>query len=714
MAIELPSIVSDALDVADSLLGKLEQRVEKYITRAIGNVASQFTALQEVVLSPIRDALDGVHDTLTGFYSTIVDSVSDRLDEIGRYFSHLESRIVDMVEGGLREVDDTVRGLGGSFFRAVDTLLVPVEEFISEKSAVVVNFIDQQMKDVSATVAEFGTRLEEYMGTQVVFMLREVKDGLESLGERIRDGVKGIPLGMWEALSPDVQERLEPLIRKLETNEDVTPELLALTRPGALPLGVVGAFLAGFALPLILSQTINTLLVPLTNKLMQAESKLVRHALLTPDELVGGVHRGIIPQDHARDTFARLGYTDVDIDHLLRLGERYPDESMLLTAWHRGYVGEGDLAELFHRLGWRAEWMELHKALSWAYPAIPDLIRMAVREVFTPEVVESFQLDEDYPTGFDEIAAKAGLSQEWARNYWRAHWELPSPEQGFEMFHRTVDSPLDPNADEITLPSGAKVYNVIGRRTLDLLLRTLDVMPFWRDKLPQIAYAPLTRVDIRRMHKMGVLDEDGVYRAHLDLGYSPEHARLLTDFVIALNREEEKEERAPERDLSKTEVLKLYKLKILDGKTTAEYLSALGYDEREVQLLIQTADYQELAEQRSAAIERVKLRYQKGLITLEQAERELTMQALPASEVESYLLKWMVAKPVTVRYPTTAQLDAMVQQGIISVEEYYKTLVEMGYSETWAQRLTELLKKKGVGYGRPAKRREEGTAEEAE
>lgn len=714
MAIEIPSIVSEALDVAGSLLDKLEQRVEKYIARAIGNVASQFSALQQTVLTPIRDALDGVHDTLTGYYSTIVDSVSDRFDEIGRYFSNLESRIVDTVEGGLRDVDDTVRGLGGSFYRAVDALLQPVEEYISSKSASIIHFVDQGLRDVSTTVAEFGVRLEEYMGTQAVIVLREVKDGLESLGERIREGVKGIPLGMWEALSPDVQERLEPLIRKLETNEDVTPELLALTRPGALPLGVVGAFLAGFALPLILSQTINTLLVPLTNKLMQAESKLVRHALLAPDELVGGVHRGIVPLDHAKDTFARLGYTDEDIDHLMRLGERYPDESMLLTAWHRGYVDEGDLAELFQRLGWRSEWMELHKTLSWAYPAIPDLIRMAVREVFTPEVVESFQLDEDYPTRFDEIAAKAGLSPEWARNYWRAHWELPSPEQGFEMFHRTLDRPLDPNADEITLPSGAKVYNVIGRRTLELLLRTLDVMPFWRDKIPQIAYAPLTRVDIRRMHKTGVLNEDGVYRAHIDLGYSPEHARLLTDFVLALNREEEKEERAPERDLTKAEVLKLYRQKILDSKTTAEYLLALGYDENEVQLLIQTVDYQELAEQRSAAIERVKLRYQKGLITLDQAERELTMQALPASEVESYLLRWMVTKPVTVRYPSIAQLEAMTKQGIITVDEYHNTLVEMGYTEKWAQRLTELLQKKGVGYGRTTKGREEATDEEAE
>ncbi|GAH79863.1 unnamed protein product, partial [marine sediment metagenome] len=74
-------------------------------------------------------------------------------------------------------------------------------------------------------------------------------------------------------------------------------------------------------------------------------------------------------------------------------------------------------------------------------------------------------------------AGKKGLSKEWSERYWAAHWNLPSPQQGFEMLHR----------------------GVINVSELNMLLRALDVMPFWRDKLTAIAFRRLTRVDIRRM-----------------------------------------------------------------------------------------------------------------------------------------------------------------------------------------------------------------------
>ena len=47
---------------------------------------------------------------------------------------------------------------------------------------------------------------------------------------------------------------------------------------------------------------------------------------------------------------------------------------------------------------------------------------------------------------------------------------------------------------------------VIDTAELDMLLRAQDVMPFWRDRLTAIAYRPLTRVDVRRMYKQGVLN----------------------------------------------------------------------------------------------------------------------------------------------------------------------------------------------------------------
>jgi len=156
---------------------------------------------------------------------------------------------------------------------------------------------------------------------------------------------------------------------------------------------------------------------------------------------------------------------------------------------------------------------------------------MAVREAFTPEIAARFGQYQDLPPDFVEWVGKKGLSKEWAERYWAAHWSLPSPQQGFEMLHR----------------------GVINEGDLNMLMRALDIMPFWRDKLIQIAYRPLTRVDVRRMFALGVLDVSGVRKAYTDLGYNDYNADLMTDFTIKYTegietRRREAEERAEEKE----------------------------------------------------------------------------------------------------------------------------------------------------------------------
>ncbi|GAH58877.1 unnamed protein product, partial [marine sediment metagenome] len=45
---------------------------------------------------------------------------------------------------------------------------------------------------------------------------------------------------------------------------------------------------------------------------------------------------------------------------------------------------------------------------------------------------------------------------------------------------------------------------------LDSLFMATDIMPWWREKLKAISYNPLTRVDVRRVFKMGIVSEEQV------------------------------------------------------------------------------------------------------------------------------------------------------------------------------------------------------------
>ncbi|MCP4231956.1 MAG: hypothetical protein GY771_17645, partial [bacterium] len=174
----------------------------------------------------------------------------------------------------------------------------------------------------------------------------------------------------------------------------------------------------------------------------------------------------------------------------------------------------GGLENELRKIGVHPNYFDTYKTLAFPIPPVNDLITMAVREAFTPEIASRFGQYEGLPKEYVDAAAKKGVSQEWAERYWAAHWTLPSVQQGFSMLHR----------------------GIINQSDLSLLLRALDIMPFWRDKLIALSFRPLTRVDTRRMHILGTLDEAGVKRAYLDQGYNDRNAALMTDFTVRFNR----------------------------------------------------------------------------------------------------------------------------------------------------------------------------------
>ncbi|GAJ10812.1 unnamed protein product, partial [marine sediment metagenome] len=188
-------------------------------------------------------------------------------------------------------------------------------------------------------------------------------------------------------------------------------------------------------------------------------------------------------------------------------------------------------------------------------PSAGDIIRYAVREVYTPDIAKAFGQFDELGVSAGEIdgvlsgaitkpsldpegvLAKAesdieaaGLPPATFTKEWAAHWLLPSILQGFEMLHRGV------------IP-----FKSTGTQALSLerLMIALDIMPAWREPLKDISYNPFTRVDVRRMHKIGVLDEEAVFTAYADVGFSPfapghDHETVAAAFACETCRHESK------------------------------------------------------------------------------------------------------------------------------------------------------------------------------
>lgn len=305
------------------------------------------------------------------------------------------------------------------------------------------------------------------------------------------------------------------------------------------------------------------------------------------------------------------------------------------------------------RIGIHDDYHSLYKELAYQIPPVADIITMAVREAFTPDIAARFGQYEDFPKELETWGMKKGLSAEWTQRYWAAHWSLPSPQQGFEMLHR----------------------GLIDRTELDMLLRALDVMPFWREKLTGIAYRRLTRVDVRRMYSTGVLTEKEVFDTYSELGYNDRDAARMSEFTV-------RQVLATQSKFTAKDVINAYSKYMINRSEASTLLRELGVRPENVSFIITTAEYKRewaLTENRISAIRNL---YKKKVYTPDKARAELLRLDMPSERVDVLMEQWYIdEKDKPPRYWTTAQTLSFIKEGLITPERGIYELKNIGYDD---------------------------------
>uniref|UniRef100_A0A6M3LUB9 Uncharacterized protein n=1 Tax=viral metagenome TaxID=1070528 RepID=A0A6M3LUB9_9ZZZZ len=385
-----------------------------------------------------------------------------------------------------------------------------------------------------------------------------------------------------------------------------------------------------------------------------------------PGDLREASFRGLIGPEDAEARLRKHGFYPSEAELIRKSWTRYPEYQFLRDLSLRGIFTDAETTRALRAAGYTDGDAKKLQELFFYIPAAPDLIRMAVREAFTPEIAERFGQYEDFPPDFAKWAAKQGISAFWAKAFWAAHWDLPSVSAGYEMLHR----------------------DVIKMSDLEMLLRAQDVMPFWRDKLIKISYKPYTRVDVRRMHKIGVLDDAGVKRGYLDLGYDDEKATEMTKFTIAYNTE-------TDRELTKTDILDGFKRKLITETEALDMLTTLGYDKEEAAFYIQR-EKQKLAEiKKKAVISAVKTRFERGLIDEAEATQRLLAENVTQSEIDELLDLWVRTRGELVYTPPVGKLETFFYEGIISADTFSEEMVKKGCAQKHIDWYIESIEKRG-------------------
>jgi hypothetical protein len=424
------------------------------------------------------------------------------------------------------------------------------------------------------------------------------------------------------------------------------------------------------------------------------------------------------------------GMTGDDIAGLRLLGQKLLEVGASITAWLRGDVSEGDVRSRLQAQGYNSTDVDLLlKQAKWI-PGPSDLIRMAVREAFDDASSARFQHDAEFPAPFGEWLAKTGGSVEWARRYWRSHWELPSLTQAFEMLHRGIMSLDD----------------------VKQLIKMQDLAPYWRDKLVQLSYNPLTRVDVRRMYRLGVLDEAGVRKAYADLGYNPTHAEQMTRFTILYEADQDDDD-AKQKKLAQSVIGNAYKKglltrgeaetrlrslkyatedidllldlvdanrlvddkpdysseyvkdvkaivedayskRVIDRQTAASMLQTAGFVQSEVMLLLDTLDVGDEMARADAQIEAVGKRYLSGAIDSTEATQLLGQIGVSGARQQQVISAWNISRDVKARRLSESQYRAAVTAGLITLDDYKATMAQLGYAPQDVDLLGRMLQAK--------------------
>ncbi len=388
------------------------------------------------------------------------------------------------------------------------------------------------------------------------------------------------------------------------------------------------------------------------------------------------------------------------------------DPMAIITAWRRDPEKYAGLFEDLKDQGWDDVRIEALKFYTLFYPPPADLIMMQAREVFEPQMIAKYGLDDELENIRREPFHKAGMTEEQITNYWRAHWEHASWMQIVEMLHRGLITEED-------------VYD---------WFRLVEIPPFWRGLLIQAAYTWPTRVDVRRWWDMRTIDEPRLRELYSGMGYRGKNlddyvlwtkvyvafpdlmarwskgwitldtvraelialgmpAARLEEFIQMKVKAEQPERISGERDVSKTDIIKGVKQGVITRDEGAEILVDMGYDEDEAVYILEINIPRDQEDVVVTQRQLTKADILKGLktkvVSREDAKSQLMTLRYSSIDAE-FLLKIFDAQvklPEEPRQREASKADIVlaVTKGLIAPEEAYLMLLDLDFTPEASQ-----------------------------
>jgi hypothetical protein len=386
---------------------------------------------------------------------------------------------------------------------------------------------------------------------------------------------------------------------------------------------------------------------------------------------------------------------------LLKLKETKPNPNELVSLYRRNAAP--DLTQLTYRMKEvgvpNDNVINEYITLSEQVPQAPDIVRFMVRDVFDPDTVKKYGLDDEFTDKYTDKAKQlgfaAGLSDDTARYEWMSHWKVPSDTSLYTMVHY-----LNPNRPEVVEwdkatdnGTNTEAVNIIGDRPptfteddLRYALKVNDNLPTFVDKLVAIQYRPITNTDAARMHELGYIDDDQLKWAFVKNGYTEADSTQLVGFYKA---QQSKRLSNDTGIWTGRKILAMYKQGIINEDTADNMLSLKFVNPAIRSSILDAANSERAAEVKLTQMKSLKNKFLFGYYDEEDLGDRLDALGIDTPKKLQLMDEWIAQRDGRMKEPKVAMLCEWFTNGFITYDNYFNRLRNLGYTIEDAQNIAQ-------------------------
>lgn len=687
------NVVKDVSDTVSSVFNT----VTDFALEGVGLTVSALDSVTEFVSAGLDGALDAISKGVDAVSGVVINAVDASIEGLSTVLSDVIFIGNTVLGSAIDEVESIVSTISQEVSEFVEGAIGTLESVLSAPLDILANSIPLSLSDIGASLAGVGQGFEDLLSLGGDL----VQDALTSVLEKL--GVDKL-LGLFNLMGN--------VIAQVDAELGDVSDLTA--RSGSWDHQISRADVANIYItniPIVggLLRTAQAGEFVRINNSAMAHS---RPTLMSEGVALEFLRRFPGQENMAIDGLRAIGYSEAIIHQLTEINTVPMAPLDAVASWKRGFINEGTLDEMLRDAGVSGFSIGLIKQLSNAIPPIQDQILFSVRGVFDvaeseafgefeglpadikQEFVDAFDIGggsfEDQVRVFADEAAKIGLPKAWVAAYWTSHWRLPSLQTAYEMFHRLAPDIVDAEADDF-IANGFNPADIkFDTKELDRLVRSSDYAGFWRGKLQAIAYNPLTRVDIRRIHKLLDKDTDWLIRQYRKVGFSPSDAGLMAQFTVAFNEAPENEDATELQKLSRTQVLDFVENGIISEADGVAQLMELGYHEFAAEAFVSLELAKVERKLQKVEIDLLTEQVLGAIVTIEEAKIELDGLEIATAQRDVVVREWELRTAKKARNPSKGDLNALLKEGVIGEDEFKQGLSALGFSEMWQDRFFAL------------------------